>query len=107
MAAGIIYSLFIIVIFTAVLKAYTKTLLVVIFSAWVLLETYMSFSIPENLPKTSVFRRIIHFLTVVICIAGAVFLFPKIIQSYPFPAKSECVLLDLPVRGEPGRGHVR
>ncbi len=100
MGAGIIYFLFIILIFTAVLHAYVKTLFIVMFSAWALLESYMSLSIPENLPKTSVFRRSLHFLTVVICMAGAVFLFPKTIQSYPFPAESECVLLDLPVRGE-------
>jgi len=105
MAAGIIYFLFIILIFTAVLHAYVKTLFIVIFSAWAFLETYMSLSIPENLPKASVFRRSLHFLTVVICLAGAVFLFPKIIQSYPFPAESECVLLDLPVRGEWLSGH--
>jgi len=105
MAAGILYFLFIILIFTAVLHAYVKTLFVVIFSAWALLETFMSLSIPENLPETSVFRRSLHFLTVVICIAGAVFLFPKIIQSYPFPAESECVLLDHPVRGEWLSGH--
>ncbi len=105
MAAGILYFLFIILIFTGVLHAYVKTLFVVIFSAWALLEFFMSFSIPGNLPKTSLFRRSLHFLTVVICIAGAVFLFPKIIQSYPFPAESECVLLDLPVRGEWLSGH--
>jgi hypothetical protein len=105
MAVGIIYFLFIIIIFTAVLHAYVKTLFIVIFSAWALLETCMSLSIPENLLKTSVFRRILHFLTVVICMAGAVFLFLKIIQSYPFPSESECVLLDVPVRGEWLAGH--
>lgn len=105
MGAGIIYFLFIILIFTAVLHTYVKTLFIMIFSIWALLETYMSFSIPKNLPETSVFRRSLHFLTVVICMAGAVFLFPKIIQSYPFPAESQCVLLDLPVRGEWLSGH--
>lgn len=105
MAAGIIYYLFIIVIFTAVLHAYVKTIFIVIFSVWALLETYLSLSIPENLPQASIFRRIIHFLTVVICLGGAVFLFPKIIQTYPFPKTSECVVLDLPVRGEWLAGH--
>lgn len=104
-AVGIIYSIFIIVLFTAVLKPYVKTLFIVIFSVWAFLETYMSLSIPENLPKATVFRKIIHFLTVVICITGAVLLFPKIIQTYPFPKASECVLLDLPVRGEWLAGH--
>lgn len=105
LAAGIIYALFIILIFTAVLHAYVKTLFIVIFSAWVILETYMSLSISEKLSGASVFRRILYFLTVVICMAGAVFLFPKIIQTYPFPEPTECVLLGLPVKGEWLAGH--
>jgi len=105
MATGIIYFLFTIMIFTGVLYAYVKTLFIVIFSVWALLETCLSLSIPENLPRALIFRRIIHFLTVVICLAGAVFLFPKIIKSYPFPKTSECVVLDLPVRGEWLAGH--
>jgi len=43
-------------------------------SAWVILETCMSLSIPENLPKASLFRRISHFFTVLICLAQAVLL---------------------------------
>lgn len=105
MAAGIIYFLFIILIFTAVLYPYIKTFFILVFSAWAILETYMSLSIPKNLPRASIFRRIIHFLTVVICMAGAVFLFPKIIKTYPFPKTSDCVVLDLPVRGEWLAGH--
>ena len=105
MGAGVIYFLLIILIFTAVLHAYVKTLFVVIFSIWILLEFLMSFSIPGNLPKARVFRKTIHFLAVVICIAGAVLLIPKIIQTYPFPEESKCVLLDLPVRGEWLAGH--
>ena len=105
MGAGVIYFLLIILIFTAVLHAYVKTLFIMIFSVWVLLEFLMSFSIPGNLPKAKVFRKTIHFLTVVICIAGAVLLIPKIIQTYPFPEESKCVLLDLPVRGEWLAGH--
>jgi len=105
MASGIIYFLFIILPFTAVLYVWVKTLFIVIFSLWILLEIFMSLSIPERLPGASVFRRILHFSTVLICLAGAVFLFPKIIQSYPFPKTSECVVLDLPVRGEWLAGH--
>jgi hypothetical protein len=105
MAAGIVYALFIILIFTAVLYPYVKTLFIVIFSVWVILEIYMSFSIPGNLPKATVFRKSIYFLTVAICLAGATLLFPKIIQTYPFPAESQCVLLDLPVKGEWLAGH--
>ena len=36
MAAGIIYFLFIVLIFTGVLYAYVKTLFIIIFSAWAL-----------------------------------------------------------------------
>jgi len=105
MAAGIIYFLFIILIFTSVLYPAIKTFFILVFSVWALLETYLSLSIPENLPRASIFRRIIHFLSVVICMAGAVFLFPKIIKTYAFPKTSECVVLDLPVRGEWLAGH--
>jgi len=105
MAAGIIYCLFIILIFTAVLHAYVKTLFIVVFITWAILETWLSLSVPENLPKASLFRRIIHFLTVLICLAVAVLLFPKIIQTYPFAKTADCVLLDLPVHGEWLAGH--
>ena len=105
LAIGVIYGLFIVLIFTAVLYTYVKTSFIVIFSVWVLLEFFMSFSIPENLPSARVLRKTIHFLLIVVCIAGAAFLFPKIIESYPFPEESECVLLDIPVRGEWLAGH--
>jgi hypothetical protein len=99
MAAGITYFIFIMSLPSAVIRIYAKTLFILIFSAWALLESYMSFSIPEKLPKASVFWRVVYFFTIMVCIVGAMYLFPKIIQSYPFPVKSECVLLDLPVRG--------
>jgi len=105
MAAGIVYYLFIVLIFTAVLYSYVKTLFIILFITWAILESWLSLSIPENLPRASIFRRVIHFLTVVICMAGAVFLFPKIIKTYPFPETSDCVVLDLPVKGEWLAGH--
>ena len=105
MAAGVIYTLFIILIFTAVLYSYVKTLFIVIFSAWALLEFFISITISENLSGAGFFRKSIHFLLMAICLAGAVFLFPKIIQSYPFPGESDCVILDVPVRGEWLAGH--
>jgi hypothetical protein len=105
LGAGVIYTLFIILIHTAVLYSYVKTLFIVIFSGWVIMEIFMSMSIPKNLPSGNVFRKFIYFLLVVVCIAGSIFLFPKIIQSYPFPEESECVMLDVPVRGEWLAGH--
>jgi hypothetical protein len=105
MGAGIIYFLFIILISTAVLHAWEKTLFILMFSLWIILEIFMSLSIPENLPGGPVFNRILHFFTALICIAGALFLFPKIIKTYPFPKTSECVLLDPPIRGEWLVGH--
>lgn len=105
LAAGIIYALFIILIFTAVLYPYVKTMFIVIFIMWVLLEFYMSFSIPKNLPNAGFLRKTMHLLLIAICLAGAVFLFPKIIKSYPFPGESECVILSVPVRGEWLAGH--
>jgi hypothetical protein len=105
LAVSVIYALFIILIFTAVLYTYVKTLFIVIFSVWVLLEFFMSFSIPENLPCARVLNKTVHFLLIVLCIIGTVLLFPKLIKSYPFPEESVCVLLDIPVRGEWLAGH--
>lgn len=105
MTAGIIYYLFIILIFTAVLFPFIKAIFVLVFSFWAILETYLSLSVPKNLPNASIFRRIIFYFTVLVCFAGAAFLFPKILRTYPFPNVSECVILDLPVRGEWLAGH--
>ena len=99
MAPGIIYFIFIIPPPTAVIRVYAKTVFYIIFSTWVLLEIFLCFSISEKLLMGSKIRRIAFFFTVILCITVAVYTFPLIPKSLPYPAESECVILKLPVRG--------
>ncbi|MFC1543102.1 M23 family metallopeptidase [Candidatus Neomarinimicrobiota bacterium] len=99
MAPGVIYLIFIVTIPSAVIRVYAKTLFCIIFSAWILLEIFLCYSISEKLLKGFNFRRIVFFFTVIFCIAIAVYLFPLIPKSLPYPAESDCVILKLPVRG--------
>jgi hypothetical protein len=99
LAPGIIYFIFIFAMPSAVIRDYAKTLFIIIFSAWVLLEIYLCFSISEKLLKGSWFRRIAFFSAGIACITLAAYLFPLIPKSLFYPTKSDCVILELPVRG--------
>ncbi|UCC12732.1 MAG: M23 family metallopeptidase [candidate division WOR-3 bacterium] len=99
MTMGIINFIFIVSIPSVVIRVYAKTLFIIIFGIWALLEFMLSLSISEKLLKGGIFRRILYFLAVIICIAGAVRCFPLIPQSWAYPSEDDCVILDLPVRG--------
>ncbi len=99
LAPSVIYFIFIATMPSAVIRVYAKTLFIVIFSAWALLEIFLCHSISEKLLKGSKFRRIAFFLTIILCITIVVYLFPLIPKSLPYPAQSDCVILRLPVRG--------
>jgi hypothetical protein len=99
MAPGIIYFMFIVAMPSTVIRDYAKTLFCITFSVWAILEVFLCHSISEKLINDSIFRRIVFFLAVIICIAGAAYLFPIIPKSLPYPAESNCVMLDLPVKG--------
>lgn len=99
MAFGIINFIFIISIPSVVIRVYAKTLFIIIFGTWALLEFFLCLSVSEKLLAGGMFRRILYFLTVIIFIAGAVRFFPLIPQSWAFPRVKDCVILDLPVRG--------
>lgn len=102
---GIINSLLIVLLFTGVLYPWVKSLFVMLFSFWILLEIYLSLSISERIPKASLFRRIFHFTFIIILLAGGVILFTRFVKANSFPNTSECVVLELPVRGEWFVGH--
>ena len=87
LAPGIIFFIFIVAVPSAVIRNYAKTIFIMIFSAWALMEILLWF------------RRLTFFSTVIACIALAVYLFPLIPRSLKYPANSECVTLELPVRG--------
>ena len=97
--SGLIYFLFVTTLPTAVMRDYAKFTFCILFILWMVIEFYLCFSIPERLIKGFGFRRILFFLMTVLCLSGAVYLFPIIPQSLPFPPESECVILDLPVKG--------
>ena len=99
MVPGVIYFVFVATMPSAVIRVYAKTLFCIIFSAWAVLEIFLCYSISEKLLTGSRFKRIMFFFTDFICIIGAVYLFPFIPESLPYPAESDCVILDLPVHG--------
>jgi hypothetical protein len=99
MTLGIINFIFIISIPSVVIRVYAKTLFIIIFGTWALLEFFLCFSISEKLLFGGMFRRILYFLAVIILIAGAVRFFPLVPQSWAYPSEKDCVILDLPVRG--------
>ncbi len=98
-APGLIFYVFIATLPSAVIRAYAKTLFCIIFGAWALLEIILCFSISERLLHGSKSRRSLYYLLVILLAAGAAYLFPLIPRSLPYPAASDCVILDLPVRG--------
>jgi hypothetical protein len=105
MAPGILFFLFIVTPPSAVIRVYAKTVFCIIFSTWALLEIFLCYSISEKFLMDSKFRRIAFFITVILCITAAVYLFPLIPKSLPYPAESDCVILKLPVRGIWLTGH--
>jgi len=105
LAPGLIYFFFVVMPPAAVIAVYAKTFFCIMFSAWAALEIFLCYSISEKFLASSKFRRFAFFFTVIICIAGAAYFFPLILESLPFPAESDCVMLDLPVRGTWLAGH--
>lgn len=99
MALGVINFIFVISIPSVVIRLYAKTLFIIIFGTWALLEFLLCFSISEKLLNGGIFRRLLYFLAIIVCIAGAVRFFPLIPQTWAFPSENDCVILDLPVRG--------
>jgi len=105
MVPGIIYFMFVVAVPSAVIRAYAKSLFCIIFSAWAFLEVVLCFSIPERLLGGWKLRRVAFFSAVILCGVAAAYLFPLIPKSLPYPAESDCVMLDLPVRGTWLAGH--
>ena len=99
MAPGLIYFIFVVTMPSAVVLPYAKTIFCLTFSVWTIFEIILCFTISEKLLTGSRLRRFTFFFSVIICIIGAIYLFPLIPESLPFPAKSDCVMLDPPVHG--------
>jgi len=99
MATGIIYFIFIVTLPSAVIRVYAKTLFCIIFSTWAIFEIYLSFSVSEKLLNGSKLRKVLFLFTILLCMTIATYLFPNILKSLPFPSESECVIVELPVKG--------
>jgi len=105
LVTGFLYFLFITTLPTSVMREYSKILFSLSFVTWMIIEFYLCFSISEKLINGFRFRRILFFLIVILSMAGAINFFPLIPKSLPYPPESECVILELPVRGTWLAGH--
>ena len=99
LVTGFLYFLFITTLPTSVMRESIKIIFSLPFITWMIIEFYLCFSISEKIIKGFRFRRILFFLMVVLSVAGAIYFFPLIPKSLPYPPESECVILELPVRG--------
>jgi hypothetical protein len=104
-ASGIIYSLSVVLLYTAVVREYAKVLLYVLLCAWALLEVYFCFSISIRLLNGPLAKQLIFWGTVLVSLPVAVSLIWLIAKTLPYPSTEECVVLDLPVRGTWLAGH--
>jgi hypothetical protein len=105
LAPGVIYTLSVVILYTAVVREYAKALLYVLLCAWALLEVCFSFSIGKRLLNGPWFRRLAFWGAVVLSLTIAVSLSWLIAKTLPYPPTEECVVLDLPVRGTWLAGH--
>jgi len=105
LAPGLIYALSTVLIFTAVVPEYASTSFQAAFAAWVLLELWLCLSVGERLCAGARLRRFFFLHTVVLVAAGATALFPLIPMTLPYPDRSDCMVLDLPLRGPWLAGH--
>lgn len=87
-ASGVIYFIFFVSTHSRLINVYAKTLFCIIFSVWALLEVFLCYSVSEKLLNGSIFRRIMFFFAVILCIIGAAYLFPPIPRALLYPTES-------------------
>ena len=102
---GVIYTLSVVILYTAVVREYAKALLYVVLCAWALLEVCLCFSIGKRLLNGPWFRRLAFWGVVLLSLLIAASLSWLIANTLPYPPVEECVVLDLPVRGTWLAGH--
>jgi hypothetical protein len=105
LAPGVIYTLSVVILYTAVVREYAKALLYVVLCAWALLEVCLCFSTGTRLLNGSWFRKLAFWGAVLLSLAIAASLSWLIAGTLPYPPPEECVVLDLPVRGTWLAGH--
>jgi hypothetical protein len=105
LALGVIYTLSVVILYTAVVREYAKALLYVVLCAWALLEVCFCFSIGKRLLNGSWFRQLAFGGVVLLSLPIAASFSWLIAKTLPYPPTEECVVLDLPVRGTWLAGH--
>jgi hypothetical protein len=105
LAAGVIYTLSVVILYTAVVREYAKALLYVVLCAWALLEVCFCFSIGKRLLNGPWFRQLAFWGVVLLSMTIAASLSWLIANTLPYPPMEEGVVLDLPVRGTWLAGH--
>jgi len=84
-ASGLIYFIFFVSTHLKFISVFAKITLTITFGIWTLLEVFLCLSVSQKLISGSIFRRIVFFFSVIICIIGAAYLFPPIPRSLLFP----------------------
>jgi len=105
LAPGVIYTLSVVILYTAVVREYAKAFLYGLLCAWALLEVYFCFSIGKRLLNGPWFRQLAFWGAVLLSLPIAASLSWLIAKTLPYPPTEECVVLDLPVRGTWLAGH--
>jgi hypothetical protein len=105
LAPGVIYTLSVVILYTAVVREYAQALLYVVLCAWALLEVCFCFSIGKRLLNGPWFRKVAFWGAVLLSLPVALSLSWLIVNTLPYPPTEECVVLDLPVRGTWLAGH--
>jgi len=105
LAAGVIYTLSVVILYTAVVREYAKASLYLVLCAWALLEVCFCFSIGKRLLNGSWFRQLAFWGAVLLSLTMAASLSWLVVHTLPYPPTGECVVLDLPVRGTWLAGH--
>jgi hypothetical protein len=105
LAPGVIYTLSVVILHTAVVREYAKAFLYVLLCAWALLEVCFCFSIGKRLLNGPWFRQLVFWGAVLLSLPIAASLSWLIAKTLPYPPTEECVVLDLPVRGTWLAGH--
>ena len=89
MASGFIYF----VLFTSpqlkFISDYVKIPFSVIFGLWALFESFLCFSVSEKLLSASIFKRIIYFIAIIICLIGAIYMFPPLASALLNPDSNQ------------------
>ncbi|RYD57137.1 MAG: M23 family metallopeptidase [Sphingobacteriales bacterium] len=83
---------------------YVMPILLSVLMVWTALELYLSFSMSARLQR-STFKKVMLTITVALLVPASSYYLVTLPQIFTYPAGQECMMLDLPVKGEWSAGH--